>query len=264
VRIVTIIIKLSLTLEPSDIICKLAGMVSVTGGKGKIVEFFGPGVQTLGATAMATIGNMSAEIGATSCLFPYSESMGRYLDATHRQDIARAALHNINLIKPDEGSERYYDDVVEIDLDTLEPHINGPYTPDLSHPMSKLGEAVVENKWPKNLSASLVGSCTNSSYEDLMKVASLLKQADDVGLKPKTPFFVSTGSEQIRATAEDAGFLKIIRKAGATVLSSSCGPCVGQWNRPSIPKGEANSIISSFNRNFTGYAKVLFPWYMKY
>jgi aconitate hydratase len=123
--------------------------------------------------------------------------------------------------------------------------------------MSQLGKAVIENNWPKNLSASLVGSCTNSSYEDLMKVAGLLKQADDAGLKPKAPFFVSTGSEQIRATAEDAGFLDVMRKAGATILSSSCGPCVGQWNRPDMPKGEANSVISSFNRNFTGFVKIL-------
>ncbi|KAH8592212.1 hypothetical protein B0O99DRAFT_654080 [Bisporella sp. PMI_857] len=235
-----------------DIICKLAGMVSVTGGKGKIVEFFGPGVEFLGATAMATIGNMSAEIGATSCLFPYSQTMTDYLNATHRGNIAGAALQNLNFITPDEGSEQYYDNVVEIDLDTLEPHINGPYTPDLSHPISKLGKAATENDWPKALSASLVGSCTNSSYEDLMKVSDLLKQADAAGLKPKTPFFISTGSEQIRATAEDAGFLDVMRNAGATILSSSCGPCVGQWNRPDLPKGQPNSIISSFNRNFTG------------
>ncbi|KFY63801.1 hypothetical protein V496_03685 [Pseudogymnoascus sp. VKM F-4515 (FW-2607)] len=235
-----------------DIICKLAGMVSVTGGKGRIVECFGPGVETLGATAMATIGNMSAEIGATSCLFPYSKAMGEYLDVTHRGGITQAAMQNLNLITPDENSDQYYDDVVEIDLSKLEPHINGPYTPDLSHPMSMLGEAVTVNKWPKNLSASLVGSCTNSSYEDLMKVSNLLKQADEAGLKPKVPFFISTGSEQIRATDEEAGFIDVMKNAGATILSSSCGPCVGQWNRPDVPKGEPNSIISSFNRNFTG------------
>ncbi|KAK0127413.1 hypothetical protein ONS96_006956 [Cadophora gregata f. sp. sojae] len=235
-----------------DIICKLAGMVSVTGGKGKIVEFFGPGCANLSATAMATIGNMSAEIGVTSCLFPYSEAMKQYLDVTNRGNIARAASQSLNLITPDEGSERFYDDIVEIDLDTLEPHINGPYTPDLSHPMSKFGKTVIENKWPTELSASLVGSCTNSSYEDLMKVSSLLKQAADAGLKPKTHFFVSTGSEQIRATSEDAGILDVMRDSGVIVLSSSCGPCVGQWNRPQIPKGTPNSVISSFNRNFTG------------
>ena len=257
VRTIGLSIVYSLTYNLSDVICTLAGMVSVTGGKGKIVEFFGPGVETLGATAMATIGNMSAEIGATSCLFPYTEAMGRYLNVTHRQDITRAAIQNLNLITPDKGSDQYYDDIIEIDLETLEPHINGPYTPDLSHPMSKLGKAVIENKWPKTLSASLVGSCTNSSFEDLMKVSNLIKQADAAGLKLKTPFFVSTGSEQIRATAEGAGFLDVMRNAGATILSSSCGPCVGQWSRPDMPKGEANSIISSFNRNFTGYVQVL-------
>ncbi|KAH9210364.1 aconitase/homoaconitase, partial [Leptodontidium sp. 2 PMI_412] len=235
-----------------DIICKLAGLVSVGGGKGKIVEFFGPGVEKLGATSMATIGNMSAEIGATSCLFPYSDSMSQYLKATNRSDIADAASKNLNLLAADEGSALYYEDVVEINLDELEPHINGPYTPDLAHPLSKLGQAVRENSWPENLAASLVGSCTNSSYEDLMKVSGLLEQADRAGLKLKIPFFVSTGSEQIRATAEDAGFLEKMRKAGAVVLSSSCGPCVGQWHRTDVPKGEANSIISSFNRNFTG------------
>jgi aconitate hydratase len=211
-------------------------MVSVTGGKGKVVEFFGPGTATLGATAMATIGNMSAEIGATSCLFPYSEAMGKYLDLTNRSGIRQAADQNIGFLTPDVGSDRYYDDVLEVNLNELEPHINGPYTPDLSHPLSKLGQAVDENKWPKNLSASLVGSCTNSSYEDLMKVSGLLEQAGKAGLKIKTPFYVSTGSEQIRATAEDAGFLGIMRNAGAIILSSSCGPCVGQWNRTDVPK----------------------------
>lgn len=224
------------------IICKLAGLVSVSGGKGKIVEFFGPGVEKLGATSMATIGNMSAEIGATSCLFPYTDSMSRYLRATKRSDIADAASQNLNLLAADERSALYYDDIVEINLDELEPHINGPYTPDLAHPLSKLGQAVRENSWPENLAASLVGSCTNSSYEDLMKVSDLMEQADRAGLKLKMPFFVSTGSEQIRATAEDAGFLEKMRKTGAVVLSSSCGPCVGQWHRTDIPK--ARTLIS--------------------
>ncbi|KAG4412956.1 hypothetical protein IFR04_013906 [Cadophora malorum] len=235
-----------------DIICKLAGLVSVTGGKGKVVEFFGPGIDGLGATAMATIGNMSAEVGATSCLFPYTDSMCRYLNVTQRSDIADAAKQNLDLLMPDQDCSSYYDDIVEIDLDTLEPQINGPFTPDLSHRLSDLGLAVKENQWPGKLSAALLGSCTNSSYEDLMKVSDLIKQAESAGLKPKVPFFVSTGSDQIRATAENAGFLGTMRTAGATVLSSSCGPCVGQWNRPDMPKGELNSVISSFNRNFTG------------
>lgn len=161
-------------------------------------------------------------------------------------------MQDLNLITLDENSDQYYDDVVEIDLSKLEPHINGHYTPDLSNPMSMLREAVSENKWPKHLSASLVGSCANSSYEDLRKVSNLLKQADEAGLKPKVPFFIFTGSEQIRATAEEAGFIDVMRNAGATILSSSCGPCVGQWNRSDVPKRELSSSISSFNRNFTG------------
>jgi aconitate hydratase len=173
-----------------------------------------------------------------------------------RAAIAGAAEQNLNFLTPDEGSDRYYDDVIEIDLTTLEPQINGPYTPDLAHPMSKFGDAVNKNGLPKRLSASLVGSCTNSSYEELMKVPNLLTQAKSAGLKPKVPFFVSTGSEQIRATAEDAGFLNVMKDAGATILSSSCGPCVGQWNRLDIPKDERSSIISSFNRNFTGYVNI--------
>jgi aconitate hydratase len=244
--------KLNGWASSKDIICHLAGLISVTGGKGKIVEFFGPGVNTLGATAMATVGNMSAEVGATSCVFPYTQAMQRYLEATNRSAIAKFANQNANYLTPDERSASYYDGVVEIDLDALEPTINGPFTPDLSHPLSKLGQAVSENGWPKHLAASLVGSCTNSSYEDLMKVAGLLDQARAAGVKLKTPFYVSTGSEQIRATAEDAGFLTSVRDAGGIVLSSSCGPCVGQWNRQDVPKGEANSVISSFNRNFTG------------
>lgn len=197
---------------------------------------------------MATIGNMSAEIGATSCVFPYSGSMGRYLDVTNRGYIAEAANQNLNFLTPDQGSDMYYDDVVEIDLSELEPHINGPYSPDLSHPMSKLGLAVDENRWPKKISASLVGSCTNSSYEDLMKVAGLMDQASKAGLRLKTPFYVSTGSEQIRATAEDAGFLDTMRDAGAIVLSSSCGPCVGQWNRTDMPKVcYGSSVVTSTN-----------------
>ncbi|CZR52004.1 related to mitochondrial aconitate hydratase [Phialocephala subalpina] len=228
--------KLSGWASSKDIICKLAGLVSVTGGKGKIVEFFGPGVDGLGATAMTTIGN----------------------------------IQNLDFLTPDERSDSYYDDTVEINLDALEPHINGPYTPDLSHPLSKLGQAVEDNNWPEKISASLVGSCTNSSFEDLIKVSGLIKQANKAGFKMKTPFFVSTGSEHIRATAEDAGFLDTMRKAGAMVLSSSCGPCVGQWNRTDVSKvkttppsfrtsvkltltqGKPNSVISSFNRNFTG------------
>lgn len=239
-----------------DIICKLAGILTVSGGKGSIIEFFGPGVHTLGATAMATVCNMSAEIGSTSCIFPYSDSMGRYLSATKRADIASYAQSFKNtLLSADPGSERFYDDIIEIDLAELEPQINGPFTPDLAHPLSQFKKDVEDSSWPSSISCSLVGSCTNSSYEDLEKVQHLVLQAKAAGLsKVRTPFMISPGSEQIRATAEATGILETLRQAGATVLSNSCGPCVGQWDRKDVdvPAAEKNSVISSFNRNFTG------------
>ncbi|KAF2011519.1 aconitate hydratase [Aaosphaeria arxii CBS 175.79] len=237
-----------------DIICKLAGILTVSGGKGRVIEFFGPGTQTLGATAMATVCNMSAEIGSTSCIFPYSESMSRYLTATKRADIARLASgYKDVLLTADEGSENHYDEVIEIDLDTLEPHINGPFTPDLSHPLSQLKEAVSKSDWPVEVSHAMVGSCTNSSYEDLLKTSQLIQQAHSAGLPHvKTSFMVSPGSEDIRATAEAEGILQTIRDAGAVVLSTTCGPCVGQWDRTDVDvKGrERNTVVSSFNRNF--------------
>ncbi|KAM0324786.1 hypothetical protein ACHAQA_007750 [Verticillium albo-atrum] len=239
-----------------DIICKLAGMLSVSGGKGKIIEFFGPGTDTLGATAMATVCNMSAEIGSTSCIFPYSQAMARYLRATKRGGIADyAELFKKDLLTADPQSDQYYDEIVEIDLSKLEPHINGPFTPDLSHPLSQFKRRVVESSWPSKLSCSMVGSCTNSSYEDLEKVRHLVLQAKEAGLdQPRTAFLVSPGSEQIRATAEESGILETLRQAGATILSNSCGPCVGQWDRKDVDVAgaEKNSVISSFNRNFTG------------
>ncbi|KAL1641271.1 hypothetical protein SLS58_006173 [Diplodia intermedia] len=235
-----------------DIILKLAGMVSVSGGKGHIVEFFGPGTETLGATAMATICNMSAEIGSTSCIFPYSETMPRYLSATRRDFVDDAARNYMGLLRPDHGSDKYYDEVIEIDLNTLEPHINGPYTPDLSHPLSKFPNEVKDCEWPKQLSHAMVGSCTNSSWEDLKKASELVRQAEAAGLKPRVPFFVTAGSEQVRATVERDGILSAFQEAGAVLLSNSCGPCVGQWNRTEVEKGVTNSVVSSFNRNFVG------------
>ncbi|RAQ67994.1 aconitate hydratase [Aspergillus flavus] len=239
-----------------DIICKLAGILTVSGGKGRVIEFFGPGTETLGATAMATICNMSAEIGSTSCIFPYTTAMGRYLTATRRAHVAQAAQGvQQALLQADEGSDKYYDQVIEIDLSTLEPHVNGPYTPDLAHPISELGKAVSQSEWPINLSHAMVGSCTNSSYEDLDKTRQLVAQARDAGLpRFKTPFLVAPGSEQIRATAEEDGILKELQEAGAVVLSSSCGPCVGSWDRKDVDvRGkEKNSVVSSFNRNFVG------------
>ena len=239
-----------------DIICKLAGILGVSGGKGRVIEFFGPGTQTLGATAMATICNMSAEIGSTSCIFPYSEAIARYLTATARGHVVPAAnaVKNV-LLTADKGSEEYYDQVIEIDLSTLEPHVNGPFTPDLAHPISKLATAVSQSDWPVDLSHAMVGSCTNSSYEDLDKARQLVKQARAAGLtKFKTPFLVSPGSETIRATAEADGILQDLEDAGAMVLSSSCGPCVGSWDRKDVDvRGkEKNSVISSYNRNFVG------------
>ncbi|KAJ8107847.1 hypothetical protein OPT61_g8582 [Boeremia exigua] len=237
-----------------DIICKLAGMLTVSGGKGKVIEFFGPGCANFGATSMATVCNMSAEIGSTSCIFPYSHSMSRYLSATKRGSIAQEAnRYKDVLLTADKGSENHYDDIIEIDLDTLEPHINGPFTPDLSHPLSQLKEAVHKSDWPVNVSHAMVGSCTNSSYEDLYKTSQLVNQAKAAGLpRVKTPFMVSPGSEDIRATAEAEGILQSLQEAGAVILSNTCGPCVGQWDRTDVDvKGrERNTVVSSFNRNF--------------
>ncbi|OQE16505.1 hypothetical protein PENFLA_c027G06974 [Penicillium flavigenum] len=239
-----------------DIICKLAGILSVSGGKGSVIEFFGPGTETLGATAMATICNMSAEVGSTSCIFPYSEATRRYLDATNREYLSEAALKvKKTILTADEGSDNYYNQVIEIDLNTLEPHINGPFTPDLAHPISQLKTAVTENDWPTTLSHAMVGSCTNSSYEDLDKTRQVVSQAKSAGMERfKVPFLLTPGSEQIRATAEADGILDELQAAGAVVLSSSCGPCVGSWDRKDVDvKGkEKNSVISSFNRNFIG------------
>ncbi|KAF2137190.1 uncharacterized protein K452DRAFT_278801 [Aplosporella prunicola CBS 121167] len=248
--------KLSGWTSSKDIICKLAGILTASGGKGKIIEFFGPGTKTLGATAMATVCNMSAEVGSTSCIFPYSEPMRRYLTFTKRADISQAAdkVKNV-LLTADPGSENYYDDIIEINLDILEPHINGPFTPDLSHPLSEFKQTVRENEWPQNISHSMVGSCTNSSYQDLLKVRNLVRQAKNAGLfKVRTPFMVTPGSEQIRATTEAEGILQELRDAGATVLSNSCGPCVGQWDRTDVDakQREPNSVVSSYNRNFAG------------
>jgi aconitate hydratase len=239
-----------------DIICKIAGILTVSGGKGSVIEFFGPGTQTLGATAMATICNMSAEIGSTSCIFPHSPSMDRYLAATKRDYVAQAA-NNVRdvLLTADEGSQQYYDRIIDIDLSTLEPHVNGPFTPDLAHPLSQLKNSIAEEDWPIDLSHAMVGSCTNSSYEDLDKCRQLIRQAKAAGTsKFKVPFLLTPGSEQIRATAEADGILNELREAGAVVLSSSCGPCVGSWDRKDVDvKGkEKNSVISSYNRNFIG------------
>ncbi|CAN6643901.1 homocitrate dehydratase, mitochondrial [Trichomonascus vanleenenianus] len=246
--------KLSGWSAPKDVITHLAGRLTVRGGTGYIIEYHGEGVDTLSATGMATICNMGAEVGATTSLFPYTASMKRYLAATGRQPIAEAAEEvnsKTGFLQRDPDAE--YDEVVEIDLSTLEPHINGPFTPDLSTPLSKYAETAKENEWPEKLSAGLIGSCTNSSYQDMSRVASIVEQATNAGLKPKVPFYITPGSEQIRATIERDGLTAKFEKAGAKILANACGPCIGQWDRsnekPEDREG-LNSIFTSFNRNF--------------
>ncbi|KAG9429654.1 aconitate hydratase, mitochondrial isoform X1 [Apis mellifera carnica] len=237
--------------SPKDIILKVAGILTVKGGTGAIVEYYGPGVESISCTGMATICNMGAEIGATTSIFPYNFRMQDYLRATGRSEIANAAdLHRKSLLTADANAK--YDQIIELDLSTLEPHVNGPFTPDLAHPISKLGETAKKNGWPNEIKVGLIGSCTNSSYEDMGRCANIAKQAIDNGLKAKSAFNVTPGSEQIRATIERDGIAEILRKFGGTVLANACGPCIGQWDRKDIKKGDKNTIVTSYNRNFTG------------
>ncbi|XP_076764702.1 putative aconitate hydratase, mitochondrial [Xylocopa sonorina] len=237
--------------SPKDIILKVAGILTVKGGTGAIVEYFGPGVDSISCTGMATICNMGAEIGATTSIFPYNRRMQDYLKATGRADIANTAnQHKDTLLTADHNAK--YDQVIELDLNTLEPHVNGPFTPDLAHPISKLGETAKKNGWPNEIKVGLIGSCTNSSYEDMGRCANIAKQALDNGLKAKSTFNVTPGSEQIRATIERDGIAKILRDFGGVVLANACGPCIGQWDRRDIKKGDKNTIVTSYNRNFTG------------
>jgi aconitate hydratase len=234
--------------SPKDVILKLAGLLTVKGGTGAIVEYFGPGVDSISCTGMGTICNMGAEIGATTSLFPFNHRMADYLRATGRGEIADLAEGFAVQLKADEGCQ--YDQVVEIDLDTLEPHVNGPFTPDLAWPLSKFAAAVKEKGYPEELKVGLIGSCTNSSYEDMERAASVAKQALVHGVKAKSTFTITPGSEQIRATIERDGQMDIFTRVGGLVLANACGPCIGQWKRHDIQKGERNSIITSFNRNF--------------
>jgi len=234
---------------PKDIILKLAGILTVKGGTGYIVEYFGEGLESMSCTGMATICNMGAEIGATTSVFPFSPSMKRYLEKTSRAGIAGEAAKYTDLLTADHGCE--YDQFIHIDLNTLEPHINGPFTPDLAHPITSFGEAVMQNKWPAEVKVGLIGSCTNSSYEDLSRSADLVKQAADHGLKFKAKFTVTPGSEQVRATIKRDGILDTFEQAGAMVLANACGPCIGQWDRRDVAMGEPNSIVTSYNRNFS-------------
>jgi len=239
-----------------DIILKLAGILTVKGGTGKIVEYFGEGTKSISTTGKATITNMGAEIGATTSIFPYDDKSIKYLELTGREDLIELIKDNKEHLVADdmifEAPEKYYDQIIEINLSELEPHIVGPFTPDLARPISEMKEAIKENDYIDDLSAGLIGSCTNSSYEDLERSAHIAQQAIDFGLKSKTQFMISPGSEQIRATVDRDGQLETLGKIGGTILANACGPCIGQWNRPSVPDGEKNSIISSFNRNFAG------------
>ncbi|OCL13306.1 mitochondrial aconitate hydratase-like protein [Glonium stellatum] len=243
--------------SPKDVILSLAGKLTVRGGTGFVIEYFGPGVDTLSCTGMATICNMGAEVGATTSLFPFSSQHIPYLEATHRGPIAKAAAAIAsaptaqNLLSAD--PEAKYDEVITINLSTLEPHINGPFTPDLSTPLSKFSSVVEENNWPKTFGAGLIGSCTNSSYQDMTRAEDLVKQASAAGLTPKASFFITPGSEQIRATLDRDNTLSTFSSAGGTVLANACGPCIGQWKRTDgVTKGEPNAIFTSYNRNFRG------------
>ncbi|TEY85121.1 hypothetical protein BOTCAL_0017g00340 [Botryotinia calthae] len=235
---------------PKDIILKVAGILTVKGGTGAIVEYFGPGTETISATGMGTICNMGAEIGATTSLFPFNDRMYDYLAATKRTEIGDFARTYAKELREDEGAQ--YDELIEINLSELEPHINGPFTPDLATPISKFSAAVKANNWPEELKVGLIGSCTNSSYEDMSRAASIAEDAMAHGVKAKALFTVTPGSEQIRATIERDGQLKTFEDFGGMVLANACGPCIGQWDRRDVKRGVANSIISSYNRNFTG------------
>ncbi|KAH8151588.1 uncharacterized protein LAJ45_04210 [Morchella importuna] len=236
--------------SPKDIILKVAGILTVKGGTGAIVEYHGPGVDNLSSTGMGTICNMGAEIGATTSVFPFNDRMYDYLAATKRKDIGDFARTYAKELREDQGAE--YDELIELDLSTLEPHINGPFTPDLATPISKFKDAVEENGWPAELKVGLIGSCTNSSYEDMSRSASIARDALNHGIKAKSVYTVTPGSEQIRATIERDGQLQTFEEFGGIVLANACGPCIGQWDRRDVKKGEPNSIISSYNRNFTG------------
>ena len=243
---------------PKDVIMKLAGLITVRGGTGFIIEYFGPGVDSLSCTGMATITNMGAEVGATTSIFPFTQSMKPYLRSTHRslllQEMSRYTGLSANggqLICADPGA--VYDEVITIDLSSLEPHINGPFTPDLSTPLSRFKDAVKVNEWPESFGAGLIGSCTNSSYQDMTRAENIVKQASAAGLEPKAKFFITPGSEQIRATLARDSTLETFTSAGGTVLANACGPCIGQWKRTDgVSKGETNAIFSSYNRNFKG------------
>jgi aconitate hydratase len=241
---------------PKDIILKVADELTVSGGTNSIVEYFGPGTKSISCTGKATITNMGAEIGATCSIFPYDERMETYLKYTNRGQISELANQNKELLVADPeieiNPETYFDKVIEIDLSTLEPRIVGPHTPDLARTISKLADDVKSNDYVDPISIALIGSCTNSSYEDMSRAASLAEQAKAKGVKSKIPLLVTPGSEQIRGTIERDGLMNSLKDIGAIVLANACGPCIGQWNRPELEKDQKNTIVTTFNRNFPG------------
>jgi aconitate hydratase len=247
--------KLNGWTSPKDVILKVAGILTVKGGTGAIVEYFGPGAESLSCTGKGTICNMGAEIGATTSTFGYDASMSRYLKATGRTDIAALADKVAEHLTGDPecyaNPSAYFDQVIEIDLNTLEPHINGPYTPDLAWPISRFAQAVKDNDYPSRLEVGLIGSCTNSSYEDLDRAASVARQAGEKNIRAKAEFTITPGSELIRYTVNRDGQLEVFEKIGGVVMANACGPCIGQWARHTDDPNRANSIITSFNRNFS-------------
>ncbi|MGB4079314.1 MAG: aconitate hydratase [Prolixibacteraceae bacterium] len=240
---------------PKDIILKVAGMLTVKGGTGAIIEYFGEGARSLSATGKGTICNMGAEVGATTSLFAYDEAMERYLQATGRSQVVEAAAAIKEELTADpevyEHPEEYFDQLIEINLSELEPHVNGPFTPDRATPISQLAKEATAQGWPLEISVGLIGSCTNSSYEDISRAASIARQALDKGLKTRSGFTITPGSEQVRYTIERDGFIDIFEQIGGKVFANACGPCIGQWSRPGAEKGEVNTIVHSFNRNFS-------------
>ena len=247
--------KLNGWTSAKDVILKVAGILTVKGGTGCIVEYFGPGAKALSCTGKGTICNMGAEIGATTSTFGYDDSMDRYLRATGRAEVADAANEVKDYLTADPevyaDPEAYFDQLIEIDLDTLRPHLNGPFTPDLATPVGELGKKAKENDWPIQVDWGLIGSCTNSSYEDLTRAASIAQQAVQKNIKPKSDFGINPGSEQIRYTAERDGLLEVFENVGATIFTNACGPCIGQWDRSDLKGEEKNTIVHSFNRNFS-------------
>ena len=246
--------KLNGWASPKDIILKVAGILTVKGGTGSVVEYFGEGAQSLSATGKGTICNMGAEIGATTSTFGYDDSMRRYLEATGRADVVELADKVAEHLTGDhevyQNPKLYFDQVIEINLSELEPHLNGPFSPDIATPISKMKEVAEENGWPTKVEVGLIGSCTNSSYEDISRAASIAKQAEEKGLKAKAMYTITPGSEQVRYTIERDGYIDTFKKIGGNVFANACGPCIGQWAREGADKKEKNTIVHSFNRNF--------------